>query len=233
MPRPFITARWSELLLITFEAPEELVRRCLPPTLEPDRWARRTHVNLVALRFGEPRVRGLRIPWLPVFPQVNLRTFARLGDERGVWFIRELVPSGLVTLVSRLLYHQPYRRLAIRSQVMSTPDEITVQYAVGRRGGKLEATGSRAAVMPTPPPDSLEHYCKERYWGFGAGRDGQLTRFRVEHPVWAVREVRRFACDLDWAALFGPEWSFLSDLQPASVIYAVGSEVAIYPPVTT
>ncbi len=227
MPRPLVTARWSELLLITFEAPEELIRRCLHPALTPDRWEGRTHVNLVALRFGEPRVRGLRLPWLTSFPQVNLRTFVRRGEERGVWFIRELVPSRLVTLVSRFLLRQPYRQLPILSQVVSTSDEVTVEYTVGRHShGKLAAAGSPAAVVP--PPDGLEHYCKERYWGFGARRDGRLVRFRVQHPEWAVRPVRRYACDLDFAELFGAEWGFLRDRAPVSVILAVGSDVAIY-----
>jgi len=61
-PRPFLAARWSHIILLTFEAPEELIRRSIPPGVEPDRWNGRTHVSLVALQMLDVRIKGWRIP---------------------------------------------------------------------------------------------------------------------------------------------------------------------------
>ena len=60
MPRPFLTAHWSDVLLLTFEAPADLVRRLVPAGVEPDRWNGRTHVSLVALGMQRVRLRGSR-----------------------------------------------------------------------------------------------------------------------------------------------------------------------------
>ncbi len=229
MSRPFLTARWANLVLLTFEAPETLVRAHIHPALEPDRWDGRTHVNLVALSFDDIRVRGWRLPGLKTFPQVNLRTFVRLDGVPGVSFIRELVPNRLVAAVSRLRYNQSYGTLPIRQRVSTAPEEVRVEYALGP-GARwhIAVAGSQAATVP--PETTLEHYCKERFWGFGSTRRGELIRFRVEHPRWAVREVRRLDYDLDFAALYGAEWGFLNGTRPVSVILAVGSEVAVYEP---
>jgi hypothetical protein len=54
--------------------------------------------------------------------------------------------------------------------------------------------------------------------------------FRVEHPPWEVRDVRAVECDIDFAALYGGEWKCLQDRQPISVVYAVGSDVAVHVP---
>ncbi|HXF96758.1 MAG TPA: DUF2071 domain-containing protein [Gemmatimonadales bacterium] len=227
--RPFVTGRWSDLLLLTYEAPEDLLRPYLHPALELDRWEGRTHVNLVALHFGAIRVRGRRFPGLGAFAQLNLRTFVRHGGEPGVVFIRQFVPSPLVVAVSRFRYRQPYAALPLSYQAAAGDGRITAEYFFDRPPrGCLIATGSEGATVP--PSGSFPHYCKERFWGFARGRGGRLLRFRVEHPAWAVRQVLHWQLQLDFRAFFGPEWRFLNGAQPAGVVFAVGSEVAVYAP---
>lgn len=227
--RPYVTGRWSDLLLLTYEAPEGLVRRYLHPALQPDRWEGKTHVNLVALQFGDVRVRGWRLPWLGGFPQVNLRTFVRHGGDSGVVFIRQFVPNPLVVAVARLRYRQPYATLPITHISTVRDGAVTAEYLLDRPPRAcLIATGSEASRVPSP--GTFEHYCKERFWGYGTARRERLLRFRVEHPPWVIRELRTWQLLLDFGAYFGPEWRFLNDAKPASVVFAVGSEVAIYPP---
>lgn len=228
-PRPFLTGRWSDLVLVTYEAPEDLVRRHLPPALEPDRWEGRTHINLVALHFGDIRVRGWRLPWLGGFAQLNLRIFVRHGGEPGVMFVRQFVPNALVAVVSRLRYRQPAATLPITYVSAPREDAVTAEYVLDRppRGCVIVTGSARAGV---PPAATFEHYCKERLWGFGRSRGRRLLQFRVAHPTWAVREVLAWQLLLDFGAFFGPAWRFLNDAKPVCVTFAVGSDVAVYPP---
>jgi hypothetical protein len=53
---------------------------------------------------------------------------------------------------------------------------------------------------------------------------------RVEHPAWALRRVRTLDFDVDYGALYGPEWAELNQRQPTSTYLAVGSAVSIFPP---
>lgn len=230
MPRPFLTARWSDIALLTFDAPEELIRRAIPPGVEPDRWNGRTHVSLVALRMLNVRILGWRIPGFASHPQVNFRTYVRVGSEPGVWFVRQLVPSRLIAAVGRLRYHEPFWPMAISARVFDASQEVRAEYAVGPRalGWHLNVSGSRAAAVPASA--SPEHHFAERVLACRALATGGLRTFRVEHPPWRVREVRSVDHRFDFGSLYGAEWEFLNRAAPVSVVFAEGSKVAVYPP---
>jgi len=229
-PRPFLAARWSHIILLTFEAPEDLIRRSIPPGVEPDFWVGRTHVSLVALQMLDVRIKGWRIPGFTAHSQVNFRTYVRMAGEPGVWFIRQFVSSRLVAAVGRLRYGEPFWPTPIRSRVVDLHDEVRAEYGVGPAafGWHVNVTGSRAAQVP--PPDSAEHHFIERRFACRTRPDGNLGVFRVNHPAWAVRDVRAVDYRIDFGSLYGAEWEFLNRAQPAGVVFAEGSEVAVHAP---
>ena len=229
-PRPFLAARWSHIILLTFEAPEDLVRRSIPPGVEPDFWDGRTHVSLVALQMLDVRIKGWRIPGFTAHSQVNFRTYVRMAEEPGVWFIRQFVSSRLVAAVGRLRYGEPFWPTPIRSRVVDLHGEVRAEYGVGPAafGWHMSVTGSRTALVP--PPDSPEHHFIERGFACRARPNGGLATFRVEHPPWTVRDVRAVDYRFDFGSLYGTEWEFLNRAPPAGVVLAEGSEVAVYAP---
>lgn len=234
--RPFLTARWSDVLLLSFEAPEEVLRPLVPPPLELDRWKGRTHVSLVALRMTAIRIRGWRIPGFAAHPQVNFRTYTRHGPDPAVVFVRELVPSRIIAAVGRLRYSEPFQVARIEARVSERAGGggVRAEYRFGPDAPRYRVAVSASPEVATPPDGSFEHYLKERTRACrsdprGRGGRGRLRTFRVEHPRWAVREVTEVDYDVDFEALYGKEWAFLNTSTPASVILAVGSDVAVYP----
>ncbi|HEX4627344.1 MAG TPA: DUF2071 domain-containing protein, partial [Gemmatimonadales bacterium] len=221
---------WSDIILLTFEAPEGLIRRALPAGAEPDRWEGRTHVSIVALQMHDVRVKGWGIPGFRAHTQVNFRTYVRVGGQPGVWFIRQLVPSRVIAAVARLKYDEPFWPTPIRRRIVAMPTEVRAEYGVGPAalGWHVSATGSGDARLPAH--DSAEHYFTSRLFACRTRHDGSLGTFRVEHPPWAVREIRALDYRFDFGSLYGAEWEFLNRVQPASVVFAAGSEVAVYPP---
>ncbi len=228
--RPFLRARWSNLLLLTFEVDEALIRKVIPPELEPDRWDGRTHVSLVAFDFLDTRVLGCRVPGYLNFPEINLRTYLRHGERRGVLFIRELVPSILVAGVARLLYNEPYRAAKMHSALTHEADGMVAAHRWHWRGREHYLRVRGGAPTELPPSESLEHHFKEHSWGFGRTRSGRLLTYRVEHPVWEVRRVADLDYEVDFGGIYGTTWEGLNRQAPMSVIFAVGSEVAVFPP---
>lgn len=229
-PRPFLTARWSDIVLLTFEAPADLIVRSIPAGAEPDRRDGCTYVSLVALYMRDVRVLGWRVPGFGSHPQINFRTYVRVGGEPGVWFIRQLVPSRLIAAVGRLRYDEPFWPMPIRRRVIDSATEVRAEYAVGPAalGWHVSVTGTRAAGLP--PPDSPEHFFTDRTLGCRARPDGRLSVFRVTHPRWAVRGVRALDYRFDFGSLYGAEWEFLNRAAPASVAFAEGSDVSVFPP---
>lgn len=225
----FLTARWSHLFLATYAVPDRLLSPRLPPGLELDRRDGKCFVSLVAFDFLDTRVKGIPWPGFRNFPEINLRYYVRHGERRGVVFVREFVPQRLVAWLARKLYNEPYLAVPMKSLVVDTPDHVTIDHHLefGGRTNVIQATGAKEAF--TPARETIEHFFKEHEWGFGTTHSGKLLCYRVEHPVWAVYRVTSWKIDLDWAAVYGPEWSLLQDATPDSTVIAVGSEVAVYP----
>ncbi len=227
--RPFLSARWSYLSLFTFAVPPAVLEPRLPPGVALDTRDGQAFVSVVGLDFEETRVLGVGWPGYRAFADVNFRFYARAGERRGVVFIREIVPHRLISLLARWLYGEPFRSADVRSHVSEEGPLLLVErtFEIEGRKNVLRARAERAPF--TPGPDSLEHFLKERAWGFSRSRAGHAEAFEVRHPVWECLLVRDFALELDWATVYGPEWSFLQGAAPASVALAVGSEVSVFP----
>jgi uncharacterized protein YqjF (DUF2071 family) len=226
---PALTARWMNLVLLTYEVPEKLLRSHIHPSLKLDRWNGQTHISLVAFDFQDTRLFGWRIPGFVNFPEVNLRTYVRHGDERGVVFIRELVTSPIIAFIARAWYNEPYRAVPLWSQVEEQVHEVSAhrRWRVGGSAHQIRVVGS--ATSWTPATTSLEHHFKEHEWGFGRSRSGRLLRYRVQHPCWSVRQITSSLVQVGFATTYGERWGFLDHSEPISMIFAVGSEVAVHP----
>lgn len=228
--RPSLTARWSNLALLTYEVEPSLLGPWLPDDVEADLVDGRALVSLVAFDFLDTRIRGRRIPGFVNFPEINFRTYVRQGDRQGVVAIRELVPSPLAAAIGRLRFHEPFRATPIESRTTSMGDELLVEHRWQWKDGRyfLRMTADQLSVPASA--DAPAHHLLGRRWAYGRNRRGQPNALRVEHPEWALRRVRTLDFDVDFAALFGPEWSVLNGRQPASTHLAVGSAVSIFPP---
>ncbi len=227
--RKFLTARWNNLILANYAVPEELLRPLVPPGCELDRRDGQCWASLVGFQFLGTRVLGIGWPGFRNFPEWNLRFYVRQGGNRGVCFVREFVPQWTVAMMARVIYNEPYRSARMTMAIQEQPDALTATYTLKWAGRvhSLLAVGEKPAFRPAP--DSIEHWFKEHSWGFGTSRRGKLIRYEVNHPEWDVYEVREFAADVDWVTLYGAEWGVMNGAQPASVVLAVGSEIAVFP----
>jgi uncharacterized protein len=226
---PFLTARWVNLINLSYAVPPALLLPHLPPGLQLDERDGQTFVSLVAFDFRDTRVLGIPWPGFRHFAELNLRFYVRHGAERGVVFIREFVPQPFVAWVARTVYNEPYLAAPLRGQVRETAHDITVAYHLTWAGQEhgVAARGSKPSVRP--PASSIEHFFKEHQWGFGVTRRGQTLRYEVAHPVWDIYPVQSFSLDFDFGAVYGAEWAFLAGETPYSAVLALGSEIAVYP----
>lgn len=223
--RPFLQARWTNLLLVSYAVPDRWLLPHLPRGLQLDRWQGSACVSLVAFDFGDTRVAGVGWPGFVRFPEVNLRCYVRGGDQRGVVFLRELVPSRWVAHLARTLYGEPYRALPMTSAHATTGWHQHTLWVAGR---PQRITWHSPGPPRLPPPDAPEEFFKEHAWGFGALAGGRVVRYRVVHPRWRVYTVRDYRVEVDFAALYGPPWGRLHERAPISVVHAEGSAIEVY-----
>ncbi|HEV2775960.1 MAG TPA: DUF2071 domain-containing protein [Solirubrobacteraceae bacterium] len=228
----FLTAQWLYVLGVTYAVDAALLAEHLPRGAEIDSLEGSPRVSIVAFHFRRTRLRGVPIPLHVNFGEINLRFYVRLHDRRAVVFIREFVSRPAIAVIAKLTYNEPYRTIRMRDEVLG-PDEqglIGVRHRFGRRlGNRLEAWADPEPVVPAE--DSPGYWLTHHDLGVGRDRSGRARSYDVDHPVWALHEVRSLDVEVDFGALYGPQWAFLSDAEPSHVTLAEGSGVSITPAV--
>lgn len=230
MTHPFLRAHWRDLLLLTYPVPDELALPLVPSGCDADRWGGRCHVSLVALRMERVRIRGIAVPGLTAYPQVNLRLYVRHAGRAAVRFVQEMVPSRLLAAAARRLYGEPFSAGLIRARIEERNGEYLAEYTFGfdqPRWRVAVRADSRAAV---PGAGTFDHWVKERVRGCRPDRSGRLHTFDVAHPPWAIRPVTAVELQVDFAAFYGAAWASLNEVQPDSIVSAVGSDVTVSAP---
>lgn len=234
MSAPFLTATWSNLVLLTYAVDPSVLQPRLAAGLELDMLDGEAFVSLVAFDFLDTRVKGISFPGLRNFPEINLRFYVREPQtgRRGVMFVRELVPSRLIAWTALALYNEPYAATSMRSEIVVDVEGILVRHDWKWQGRdhSLLVVSSREARMPDE--SSTEHFFKEHEWGFGKSRSGAALEYRVHHPAWHVHDVLRYELDADFAQIYGDEFAPLNAAVPMSVVHAKGSPIEVYPGVT-
>ncbi|QEL15657.1 YqjF family protein [Limnoglobus roseus] len=225
MPRPFLTAEWRNLILVNYPVPDRLVRPRLPTGVEPDVRRGSCWVSLVGFQFRRTRVFGVGWPGFRDFPEWNLRAYVRRGDQRGVLFFREFVKSRFIARMARTVYNEPYLATPITEQV--SEETATYRVSFGGRWHELHAASRGPAFVPAAGSD--EHFFTDLAWGYGRTRRGVFAQYAVTHPTWSVYPVGESRVDVDWEKLYGPEWGEMNGRDPASVVFAEGSGVSVYP----
>ena len=224
----FLSAKWNNLILCNYPVSEDCLKPYLPPGCELDRFEGNVFVSLVTFQFLDTRVFGFRWPGFTHFPEVNLRFYIKFNGERGVCFIREYVPSFLIANLARFVYNEPYKTATISDRVNKTRDQVSASYQlISNRGFmSLEVVGENSPYRPSL--SSMEHFFKEHELGVGKSRTGETLTYKVEHPHWDIYPVLNAKVQIDWIALYGSQFGFLSQREPHSIVFAKGSEIKVF-----
>lgn len=237
--RPFLTAVWRDLLMLTWAVDQRLLSSMLPRGVELDLWRGEALASIVAFRFEKVRVRGLAIPFHTSFPEVNLRFYVKRrapdGEwRRGVVFVQERVPRTAIAWVARTLYGEPYVASPMREAHLegTTGDDgqprRTLHYE-WQRDGSWERVVALAAGTPRPMrAHSIEEFVAEHYWGYTARGVGATREYQVEHPRWNITPLVECFLEADIKGLYGLPWVAPLSEAPASTFLADGSDVAVY-----
>ena len=226
---PFLTARWTNLLNLTYAIEPEILEPHIPNGLTLDIIDGKAFVSLVAFDFLDTKVKGMKIPFHVNFPEINLRYYVNYLDTRGVAFIRELVPKYAVAWVAKWTYNEPYEAIAMDSQIREKDGKVEMIHHFNKlgHGFEIKAIGNSNQAY-IPEENTLEHRFKEHEFGFGMTRDGQTLAYVVHHPYWQVYPLESVELDVDFGILYGEKWSFLNDMEPKLSLMCEGSEVVVY-----
>lgn len=227
----FLTAEWRKLAMANYAIPPELLKQYVPKHTELDLWNGQCYVSLVGFLFDNVRLKGIPVPFHTSFEEVNLRFYVRYCDEHGNWkrgttFIKEIVPKFAVSWLANLIYHEPYVTMPMRYNWQQTHDQLTVKYEWKHRNWNRFEVVAEPQVVDMPV-GSQEEFITEHYWGYTAFTPSVTSEYGVEHPRWQVYPVKNYDIEVDFAALYGDVFGFLSNQKPDSVLLAEGSAIQV------
>ena len=196
--RAVMVQRWNDVVFLHWRYDPAMVQRLLPRGVTVDEHDGAAWVGLIPFSMEGLGVPGMApLPVVGSFSEVNVRTYVRAGNRRGVWFFSLDVDRRLPALVARSAYHLPYFAGAA---VHRRTDDL-VRTRVERRwptddGSARTGIVARSAITvrtggPIDADAPLPRFLTAR-WGLitstrrDRDRPGRIRYAPVDHPVWPL-----------------------------------------------
>jgi uncharacterized protein YqjF (DUF2071 family) len=189
--------RWDRLLFLHFEVPADALRARIPAQLELDSYQGRAFVSLTPFTVRGARIRGLPpLPGIANFHELNVRTYVRKGEDRGVWFFSLDAASPAAVAIARASLRLPYCYARMNRSEEGGLFRYDVVRLVPPPQAIFSASWSVKGTTASPAaPGTLAQILAERYLLFSRALGPKLFRMRVRHQPWPLQPVEdvRFA----------------------------------------
>jgi uncharacterized protein YqjF (DUF2071 family) len=179
---------WHDLLFAHWPVDRDVIRAKVPRAFELDLWKGDAWIGIVPFRMTNVTLRGVPpLPWLSSFPELNVRTYVRVGDRPGVLFFSLDAGNSMASLTARRVLNLPYYWAS-----MSITERDGAFHYTSRRHAVHSAADFAAEYAPSGPvfeahPGTLEHFLTERYCLYQLDRRGVPYRLDIEHPPWPLQ----------------------------------------------
>jgi uncharacterized protein YqjF (DUF2071 family) len=183
-----MTQSWNDLLFAHWRVDVAHLRRVVPDAFDLDLFEGEAWLGVVPFSMTNVGVRGIpALPALSAFPELNVRTYVRVGDRPGVYFFSLDAGRRLAVAAARACLNLPYF-----AAVMSVKRRRgTVHYRSTRRDGQAVfiATYEPEGEPFTAQEGSIDHFLTERYCLYHHDRRGRPYRLEIHHRPWSLQDA--------------------------------------------
>jgi uncharacterized protein YqjF (DUF2071 family) len=189
---------WLDFLFLHWTVDPAVLRPFVPAPLELDLHEGRAYVGVIPFQMAGTTLRGLPdIPGFSRFLELNVRTYVRYGDRRGVYFLSLEADNRLIVRVARAWYHLPYQdaRMATAMTGGSPIDRTGARFRYtstrthrGSPPAAFEATWQVGRPLGIAQAGTLEAWLCEQYALFVVD-GGAVLRGDVHHVPWPLHTV--------------------------------------------
>lgn len=225
---PIMHQTWGKLLFVHWPVAPAALRRLVPQGLEIDTFEDRAWIGLTPFTMW-----GIRPALLPAVPllseshELNVRTYVHRDGVPGVWFLSLEASNPLAVLGARIGFHLPY----FQARMSLEEEKETIRFSShrthpGAPPADFAAEWTRAERLPPAQVGSLDFFLIERYCLFSQ-HEGKLSRCRIHHRPWPLREARLTALSSTLLEAHG-----LATPPTKPLLHALGEplEVAVWTP---
>jgi uncharacterized protein YqjF (DUF2071 family) len=231
MKTHFLRAEWNNLVMANYVVPKEILLPYIPYKTEFDFFEGETYVSLVGFMFLNTKVFGLSIPLHENFEEVNLRFYVKYNNngswEKGVVFIKEIVPKRAISFIANYLYGENYATMNMKHFHTDSGENFEAGYEWNfkNKWNKISAVSNKRSQKIIP--ESCESFFADHYWGYSKSNEKKSYKYYVEHPIWETLKVISYEVDCDFGSLYGDAFKFLNTEKPKSVLMTKGSQIGV------
>lgn len=226
----FLSAEWRKLAMVNYVVDPALLQAYLPFGTTLDLWQGRCYLSLVGFLFRNTRLMGISVPGYKHFEELNLRFYVLRDDgqtvKRGVVFIKEIVPKKILSFVANTVYKEHYVTMKMNHSMLQNAEQNYITYAWGNNHPNyIKVTAD--TELTDIKTDTEAAFITEHYWGYTRVNTRKTLEYEVVHPRWLQYRVKDYNINVQFENIYGPQFAFLKDAQPASVLLAEGSEIMV------
>ena len=215
----------QDVLFLHWVVPTDWLCGMLPPELELDLYGGEAWISAVLFKARGTHIRGMpAVPGMRTFLQLNVRTYVRYRERRGVYFFSMDANSLAAVQTASLGGFLPYRQAHIEMVKQGTRIMFKSRHSEANSVEEIELAYEPQAAIIEPAP--LEIWLTERYSLWTKPRD-RLYRLDIGHPPWRLQYVKGEIKENSLASFLPDQ---LHRLRPVTH-YSSSVEVLFYPPI--
>lgn len=179
---------WQDILFIHTPVSQRALRKVVPAPFTIDTYKGRTWISIVLFKATNSRLRYMP-EWLsyPLFHQMNIRTYVRFGDERGVYFFSINTDRKLTALGGNAV-SLPFRQAPMMIQKENDHFLFSGEQLPAGQKGMLQVAYQPHSPVFTSGTDSLSHFLTERYCIWMV-RGSHLVKAPIIHTHWRLQQT--------------------------------------------
>lgn len=184
-----MTQTWNDLLFAHWPVDAAALREHVPASFEIDLFDGQAWLGVVPFHMTNVTPRFVpALPWVSAFPELNVRTYVRVGDKPGVYFFSLDAGNPVAVGAARTLLNLPY----YSAEMSVEPKDGGIHYR-SRRGGEnpAEFTATYRGLEDARPPrrGTLEYFLTERYCLYAVNHRFVAYRLDIHHPPWPLESA--------------------------------------------
>ena len=143
-----MTQTWHDLLFAHWPVDAAVLRDARAAALTLDVFENRAWIGIVPFRMTNVAPRGVpALPRLSAFPELNVRTYVRVGDRPGVFFFSLDAANAIAVAAARVLFGLPY----YAASMSVVEQDGLIRYTSRRTAAASPPAELAATYQPTGP----------------------------------------------------------------------------------
>lgn len=189
-----IYQEWNDALFMHWKVDQKFLREMVPTKLELETFEDQYWVSIVVFRLEKARPRFLpHIPVISNFHEINVRTYVRMGDKRGVYFLDIEAENWISCKLANAFSGLNYRKSTIERE--KNKNQIILSNSNSKRNFSMKLDYKIAEQMVLKP--SIVKSLTELYSVY-VENNGKYKRFQVHHKEWDIYGIRNEKIELDY-----------------------------------